>query len=67
MREKANKFQNCFLEYFQNKGYLDGLVQKRHNSNALAMELRLSRTIPSIFITGIPIHVPKKMAFTILK
>ena len=28
--------------------YFDGLVQERHNSNALAMELRLSCTNPSI-------------------
>ena len=29
--------------------YIDGLVQERHNSSALAMELRLSCTNPSIF------------------
>ena len=27
--------------------YIDGLVQERHNSSALAMELRLSCTKPS--------------------
>ena len=29
------------------KGHLDGLVQERRNSSALAMELRLSYTNPS--------------------
>ena len=38
--------------------HIDGLVQERHNSNALALELRLSFTNPSIYyimkcITGI--------------
>ena len=28
--------------------YIDGLMQERHNSSALAMELRLSCTNPSI-------------------
>ena len=31
------------------KFQIDGLVQERHNSSALAMELRLSSTNPSIW------------------
>ena len=34
-----------------NDAYIDGLVQERRNSSALAMELRLSCTNPSICIT----------------
>ena len=30
--------------------YIDGLVQERHNSSALAIELRLSCTNPSIWL-----------------
>ena len=30
--------------------HIDGLVQERHNSSALAMELRLSFINPSIFV-----------------
>ena len=30
--------------------YIDGLVQERHNSSALAMELRLSCTNPLIWL-----------------
>ena len=36
----------CIFKY---RLYIDGLVQKRRNSSALAMELRLSCTIPSIW------------------
>ena len=32
------------------KLYIDGLVQERRNSSALAMELRLSSTKPSTFL-----------------
>ena len=31
------------------KHYIDGLVQERHNSSALAMELCLSCTNPSVY------------------
>ena len=34
------------------KAHIDGLVQERRNSSALAMELRLFRTNPSIFYGG---------------
>ena len=45
---------------FQNKDHLDGFVQERRNSSALAMELRLSCTNPSIFIfAGIGILIIK--------
>ena len=37
--------------------YTDGLVQKRRNSNALAMELRLSCTNPSIWDLNLVITV----------
>ena len=37
------------LSIFQN--YFDGLVKKRHNTSASAMELRLSCTNPSIYNT----------------
>ena len=33
--------------------YIDGLVQERRNSIAIAMELRLSSTNPSIYIYDI--------------
>ena len=33
--------------------YIDGLVQERRNSSALAMELRLSCTNPSIPFTSL--------------
>ena len=38
----------CHVLY--NKHYIDGLVHKRRNSSALAMELLLSCTNPSIYI-----------------
>ena len=34
------------LEYFNTVRHIDGLVQERRNSSALAMELRLSCTKP---------------------
>ena len=37
--------------------YIDGLVQERRNSGALAMELRLSCTNPSILY-----HIVEKLA-----
>ena len=39
-----------------NKISIDGLVQERRNSSALAMELRLSCIIPSILRVPLPIH-----------
>ena len=36
----------------EDKVHLDGLVQERRNSNALALELRLSCTKPSIFASS---------------
>ena len=35
------------IEYFEIINQIDGLVQERRNSSALAMELRLSYTKPS--------------------
>ena len=37
------------MSIFVSHSYIYGLVQKRHNSSALAMELRLSCTEPSIY------------------
>ena len=37
--------------------YIDGLVQKRHNSSALAMELRFFCTNPSISLQK-NLHMP---------
>ena len=37
------------IPLFYSYDYLDGLEQERRNSSALAMELRLSWTKPSIF------------------
>ena len=40
----------CWMGYgLSNTGHIDGLVQKRHNSTALAMELHLSCTNLSIW------------------
>ena len=39
------------------RGHMDGLVQEKRNSSALAMELRLSCTNPSIWWTSIWCHV----------
>ena len=39
--------------------YIDGSVQERRNSSALAMELRLSCTNPSIYRWGLSSLVPK--------
>ena len=36
--------------------YIDELVQERHNSSALAMELRLSCANPSIYYQQTPIR-----------
>ena len=36
--------------------YIDGLVQERRNSSALAMELRLSSTNPSIYGAKLSSH-----------
>ena len=48
--------KNFHLPDFQNFAFfemdnIDGLVQERRNSSALAMELRLSCTNPSIYVT----------------
>ena len=37
---------NAMFEYDMLSSCIDGLVQERHNSTALAMELRLSCTDP---------------------
>ena len=35
-------------QFAMDTNFIDGLVQERRNSSALAMELRVSRTIPAI-------------------
>ena len=47
-----------FLQWVQIYGYMDGLVQERRNSSALAMELCLSCTKPSIYDQEITKHFP---------
>ena len=47
----------------QHKPYIDGLVQERHNSSALAMELHLSCTNPSIRCYATKIHKSICMSF----
>ena len=67
----VNQLLSRLISYFDilgHKGKIDGLVQERCNSSALAMELRLSCINPSrcprnhfIFIMGIP--APQKNSF----
>ena len=40
----------CWVGGMWRINHIDGLVQERRNSSALAMELRLSRTNPSIYV-----------------
>ena len=47
--------------------YIDGLVQERHNSSALAMEIRLSCTNPSIyFLVSIYLSLNSSVASELL-
>ena len=54
-----------WITAFENRllllSYIDGLMQERRNSNALAMELCLSCTNPSIYIIGIKVSSFKKI------
>ena len=62
-KDNLSGYTEFLLERFHHmKVYVDGLVQERRNSSALAMELRLSCTKPSMCRKGlVPVTSPKYM------
>ena len=48
MQFSRDNWNNTAVCVYTHNIYIDGLVQERRNSSALAMELRLSCTNPSI-------------------